>query len=113
MRCDKIRDLSDGTVYINSNLGELHAVNPDGTLKWKFFAGCDQSAPSIGGDHTIYFTNNCGGKVYALQSDGSVKWSYARNGVYIRSSPAIGMNQEIYVSTLGFISQGGVLAFGQ
>ena len=46
----------DGTIYFGAWDNNLHAVNPDGTSKWKFGANADiVSSPAIDEDGTIYF----------------------------------------------------------
>jgi len=49
---------SDGTIYVGtySNNGQLYAVNPNGTLKWKtdFIGESIYASPAIGSDGTIY-----------------------------------------------------------
>src|SRR5262245_45985336 len=88
---------TDGTVYFGG-AGEyegkgvnVYALTPSGSLKWKYFAGCDQTAPSIGGDGAIYFGANDCSAIRALNPDGTLKWCYAKPlGAYMRSAPAIG-----------------------
>lgn len=91
---------ADGTVYFGSEDNNVYAVNPDGTLKWKFATGASlyTSSPAIGRDGTIYigsFDQN----LYALidNGQGSVlkKWAFSTAGV-IYSSPAIGEDGTIY-----------------
>jgi hypothetical protein len=62
----------DGTIYIvfsdNHYINNLYAINPDGSLKWKFQLEDDDynydSSPVIGSDGTLYFrAHNC---VYAF-----------------------------------------------
>jgi len=101
----------DGTIYIGSHDGYLYAINPDGTLKWKFKAGYpiyDEwgqsnksilASPAIASDGTIYFvalSNN----FFALNPDGSEKWSYPVH-VYFNlwTSPAIGPDGTIYIGS--------------
>jgi outer membrane protein assembly factor BamB len=98
----------DGTVYFGGG-GFLYAVDPYGRLVWKFPAGCNLTAPSIGGDGTIYFGNNSCGTLYALSPDGNFEWSYSMGSGYMRSAPAIGFKQRLYVQ-LYFPSR--LLAFG-
>ena len=111
----------DGTIYFGGGGeyqgrgGHLYALNPDGGLKWKFFAGCDQTAPSVGGDGTIYFASDYCGTIHALNPDGTVKWTYSNMFVYTRSAPAIGRHRVLYAGLLaGPLDQdlGGLLALG-
>lgn len=109
---------ADGTVYFGGGGeyrgkgGYLYAVTPTGELKWRFFAGCDQTAPSVGGDQTIYFGNNCGGTLFALRPDGSKKWWYSWPANYIRTAPAIGVGRRLYVGLLRYLGSGRLAAFG-
>lgn len=113
---------ADGTIYFGGageyprrGGGYFYALSPAGTLKWRYFAGCDQTAPSIGGDGTIYFgTNDCV-TIRALNPDGSLKWCYGKTfGAYMRSAPAIGRDGRMYSGFLVnplYLPQGGLLAF--
>jgi outer membrane protein assembly factor BamB len=81
----------DGTIYIVlERLGasqaatseELHAVNPDGTRKWKTslcncYSQIGTLAPSVAADGTIYATGN--GLTAFNPADGSVKWTAGGN----------------------------------
>ena len=50
---------ADGTVYVGSDDHHLYAINPDGTLKWKFQTGYTVwSSPAIGSDETVYIGSN-------------------------------------------------------
>jgi len=110
----------DGTIYFGGGGeyqrrgGYFYAVNPNGSLKWRFFAGCDQTAPAIGGDGTIYFGSNGCGTIHALNPDGTQKWAYFKNA-YMRSPPAIGLGRRLYAGYLAdpnYSVYGGLLAFG-
>ncbi len=57
---------SDGTIYVGSqDTNDTYALNPDGTLKWKYKTG-DQvfSSPAVAGG--ITFVGSFDGKVYAF-----------------------------------------------
>ncbi len=61
---------SDGAVIFGSDDGYLYAVNPSGTLRWKFPAagsalGAIRSKPAIGANGIIYFSAD-DGKLYAV-----------------------------------------------
>jgi len=43
----------DGTIYVLDLLGDLHAVNPDGTEQWTV-AGVGNQGLDVGPDGTIY-----------------------------------------------------------
>jgi len=56
----------EGTIYIGSNNNYLYALNPDGTLKWKFETGDGIfSSPRISSDGTVY-VGSWDGYLYAL-----------------------------------------------
>ena len=78
--------------------GEVIALNPNGSLKWKFEApDWIDASPLIGrGDDTIYV--GCwDGNLYALnRSDGTLKWSYDTDG-FISGTTAQGPDGTLYV----------------
>ena len=91
---------SDGTIYVGGYDSRLHAINPDGSLRWTFRAGdMIASSPSIGVDGTIYF-GSLGGRLYAVNPDGSERWSVALNR-RTSSSPSIGSDGTIYIGARG------------
>ncbi len=108
---------AEGTALDHSGQGRLYALNPDGTLKWRYDVPGRRpirSSPAIGADGTIYVTT----KAYwegtapeprqpalclALNPDGTLKWSYeiapsewipVAQDSY--SSPAIGADGTLY-----------------
>jgi len=70
----------DGTIYFGSHDFYLYAVNPNGTLKWKYDAedvvGDFGSHPAIADDGTIYFGTKYGSWIQAVNPDGTSKWKY-------------------------------------
>ncbi len=99
---------SDGTIYVQSIDGQnkdcyLNAINPNGTLKWKFRADCTKgylSSPSIGLDGTIYIgSNSCDPHcLYAINPDGTIKWVFETEDD-IPSSPVIGSDGILYIGS--------------
>jgi len=92
---------ADGTIYTNCD-EFLYAVNPDGTLKWKFQTGSaiEFSSPAIGADGTIYI-GSLDDNLYAITdngTNGTQKWAFATNGA-VASSPAIGADGTIYIGS--------------
>ncbi len=92
---------ADGTIYVGSLDGNLYALNPEGSLKWKYPTGSYiDSSPTVGADGTIY-VGSWDNNLYALTDNGtscSLKWKYA-TGAAIASSPAIGADGTIYVGS--------------
>ncbi|NIM89382.1 MAG: PQQ-binding-like beta-propeller repeat protein [Candidatus Aminicenantes bacterium] len=96
----------EGTLYFGNNYSAymttyeymLHALNPDGSVKWGFDTDDNiLCSPAIGSDGTIYF--GCyNGQFYALNPDGSLKWTFT-TGDKINSSPAIATDGTVYFGT--------------
>jgi len=94
----------DGTIYFGTyriaTETHFYALNPDGTLKWKYLPLPNTygtwSTPAIGDDGTIYFCGHFSG-LYALNPDGSLKWHVPASLVV--SSPAIGSDGTIFFSS--------------
>ncbi len=88
---------ADGTVYAGSYDGWLHALSPDGGVKWKYRVGPGGffSSPSIGPDGTVYAGN---GSLHALKPDGTVKWVNDEAEVWY-STAAIGADGTLYVGS--------------
>jgi outer membrane protein assembly factor BamB len=88
---------TDGTIYFGSDNGNIFALYPNGTLKWKYKTNhMVLSSPAISDDGTVY----CGshdGKLYALYpNNGTLKWKYGTGG-WVRGNPSIGDDGTIYV----------------
>jgi outer membrane protein assembly factor BamB len=63
----------DGTIYIGSSDGALHAIAPDGSTRWRYPAGgWARAVPVVGGD-TVYGATDTG-IVFALGADGAQRW---------------------------------------
>ena len=85
----------DGTIYVGSSDSSMYAVNPGGTLKWRFRTADEvRSSPSIAADGTVYFGSQ-DNYLYALNPDGTLKWRY-ETGKNVGSSPAIAADGTVY-----------------
>ncbi len=98
----------DGTIYVASLA--LHALFPNGTLKWKTNLG-GSTSPTLGQDGTIY----CGlFDLYALNpDDGSVKWKFdLGSGRTIQGgTPCNSVDGTIYFGThIGDFSGGEIIS---
>lgn len=93
----------DGTIYIGSLTGRLHAISPSGTELWYFETGFEnRDAPAISADGTVYI--GCyNGLLYAVNHDGTEKWHFmARNAFY--ESPTIAADGTVVIgSTDGYL----------
>jgi len=106
--CDWVEDTpvisDDGTIYVGGGYNDLPwyliAVNPNGTLKWRFKTDglILGSSPAIDEDGTIY-VGSWDSFLYAIYPNGTLKWKVG-TGASIGSSPAIGDNGTIYFGTL-------------
>lgn len=82
----------DGVIYCTNNEGYLYAINPDGSMKWKYNVGTKPTSPTIGPDGTIYVGTSSALK--AIDSDGQENWSYP---VEAGGVPAIALSGDIYL----------------
>jgi outer membrane protein assembly factor BamB len=85
----------DGSIYFGTWLGQLIALNPDGSRKWGFAARREiWSSPAVGDDGTIYFgsRDHC---CYALTPQGKLRWRFHTGG-WVDSSPAVAADGTIY-----------------
>ena len=90
----------DGTIYVGSSDSALYALNPDGTLKWRYLTGSNvRSSPAVAPDGTVY-VGSYDSHLYAINPDGTLRWNYQTNGS-VRTSPAIAVDGTIYVAPSG------------
>lgn len=95
---------ADGTIYLtvgdnqDASVGELYAINPDGTIKWQLLnLEGRPGIPAIGLDGTIYF-QTLNGIVYAINSDKSEKWKFNCEGAGTSQGITIGPDGTLYVT---------------
>lgn len=97
---------ADGTVYFGGNAlsggnnPNLYALNPDGTLKWRFPlpSGID-SNPALGPDGTIYTTSSQGDyNLYAINPNGTLRWKHFLNNSIATGDIAVGPDGTVYVN---------------
>jgi len=91
---------NNGTIYIGTDDGTLHAINPDGTEKWRFITTQNyesgMTTPSIDKDGTIYVTTRQG-YFFAINPNGTEKWRVKLKWFSI-SSPTIANDGTIFIS---------------
>ena len=92
---------SDGTIYFGEYADSFYALNPDGSLKWRFDDTGDgvafSSVPALSEDGTIYI-GSWDHYLYALNPDGTLKWKIEIGTT--ASSPAIGVDGTVYTGTM-------------
>jgi outer membrane protein assembly factor BamB len=89
---------SNGVIYVAGWLGELYAINLDGTKKWVFQCGRESAGtPAIGDDGTIYIGSR-NHRVFAVTPEGKKRWEF-KTGAWVDASPAIGADGTIYVGS--------------
>ena len=100
---------ADGTIYVGNSeyksnyiaAGHLYAINPNGTLKWKFATGSwVSSSTTIGADGVIYI-GSWDGNLYAVNPDGKQRWKF-ETADRVADSPAIGADGTIYIGSGDF-----------
>ena len=108
-----------GRIYVDSDDGNLYALNSQGVLVWKFQTNFSfapyrpRTTPAVGSDGTIYLAgtlSNAGaagaeGILYAINPGGKLKWSITVppiEGVGGFLSPTLGPDGTIYVSDFDF-----------
>jgi len=95
----------DGTIYVGGSYEDfydyLFAINPDGTLKWRYRADdlIWNMCPAIAEDGTIYF-GSWDYYLHAINPNGTRKWRFYA-GSEISSDPVIGEDGVIYFGVMG------------
>jgi len=86
----------DGVIYTGGD--GVYAINPDGTLRWRFATGGHvSSAPAVMSDGTV-IAGSQDDLVYAIGPNGIKRWDF-RTGGDVESSPAIGDDGTIYIGS--------------
>jgi outer membrane protein assembly factor BamB len=92
---------ADGTIYAVTTSGVLHALRPDGSVKWTRLNVNGAKSASLGPDGTVYVTG-LGAMVAALDpTNGQTLWSFPlpSNAGEVFSGPSVGPDGTIYVGT--------------
>jgi outer membrane protein assembly factor BamB len=83
----------DGAIYTGGD--GVYAINPDGTLRWRFATGGHvSSAPAVLPDGTV-IAGCQDDLVYAIAPNGTKRWDF-RTGGDVESAPTIGEDGAIY-----------------
>jgi len=83
----------DGVIYTGGD--GVYAINPDGTLRWRFATGGHvSSAPAVLPDGTVV-AGSQDDLVYAIGPNGQKRWDF-RAGGDVESAPTVGDDGTIY-----------------
>lgn len=86
----------DGTIHAADIQGTLHALRPNGTLKWSL-PGAGRSAASVAPDGTVYAGDTT--KIVAVAANGAVKWTYSfAPTAHDMYGPTVGPDGNIYAN---------------
>ena len=101
-----------GNLYFGDTDRYIRALNPNGTLRWKYRTnGWITSAPSLADDGTLY-VGSWDTRLYAFHSNnGTLKWYQNAHGGSINGAPVIGDDGTIYVGTTKEMDKGEIVAF--
>lgn len=90
----------DGTIYVSTTDGKLHAIAADGSATaWTATTNdtLGSSSPAIALDGTIYIGSS-DKKLYAFTRTGAMKWAFETGGA-ISGSPVVGGDETVYVGS--------------
>ena len=92
----------DGTIYVGSLDGQFVALNPDGTLKWRYSAG-QKIYPTalVVGSSVIFGTHQ--GELVSLSLEGQPRWKLPLQDV-VDASATLGPDGRVYVVANGAFS---------
>ncbi len=90
----------DGTCYVGSRAGRLHAVSPDGEALWSFDgAGPMEAGPCVHPDGLVLAGSYDGG-LYAVGLDGALAWKHDA-GHPVMTTPCVDAQGAIWVGDDG------------
>lgn len=90
----------DGSIIVAAG-HHVHAVAPDGTVRWTYRAAgrvFKYSAPAVSSDGTIY-VGGYDNRLHAINPDGSGRWTFQTRDL-IQSSPAVGSDGAVYFGSM-------------
>jgi outer membrane protein assembly factor BamB len=95
----------DGTVFVSALDSYLYAVNPNGTLKWRFQAGQGmESSPALSADGSVVYVGSDDNSLYAINTNnGTQRWKYKASDD-VNASPAVGPDGTIYFTTSNWLA---------
>lgn len=89
----------DGTIYVWRHPDGLYAVNPEGTVKWRYRPAeqyyYSSAELAVGPDSTVYVAGS--NRLLAVRANGTGKWQTGGGYDYSVGSPAVGSDGAVYV----------------
>src|SRR5690606_17685892 len=86
----------DGTIYFGSRT-DLHALNVDGSVKWRAGPCWPLMATAISPDGTV-FSSSWSDGLFAYKPDGTLRWHHSEYA-WNSSAPAFATDGTVYVGT--------------
>jgi outer membrane protein assembly factor BamB len=82
---------SDGSIFVGSYDGTVHAISSDGVRLWRYVTGGSivSSVTVAEGKEKTLYVGSADGKLYALSMDGKLRWATATGSPIGASSPAL------------------------
>jgi outer membrane protein assembly factor BamB len=91
---------NDGMIYVGGRDGVLTAVDPAGTIHWRYLSGSDISATPMLGHDGLLYVGLYDQRLITLDHDGKPHWQAHVSGA-VRTTPRYGSDDTLYVVTIG------------
>ena len=88
----------DGTIFAGNTNWNYYAINPDGSVKWKYATGSNNWSMAAYGDDGVIYLGSLDTQVRAILPNGAKNWSKRTLGM-IAASVAIGSDGTVYVGS--------------
>jgi len=97
---------TDGTIYVATSIslavgedsGFVYALNPNGTVKWRFRTNGPNLATGALGPDDTYFYPSLDNNLYAIDCEGNLKWKRRIGPFQTEARPAITKTGEVIVA---------------
>jgi outer membrane protein assembly factor BamB len=88
----------DGTLYAGNTNFQYYAVNPDGTLKWKYAAGSNCWSQAAFGEDGAIFWGALDGCIRSVSPQGRELWKRRTLG-FVAASATLGSDGAVYIGS--------------
>ena len=92
---------NDGTIYFGSREPSVYALNPNGTVKWRYVpvekTGAFEAPPAVDASGNVYIQQNVQG-LRAISPTGALRWTGIDEADFGWATPTIGPDGTIYMA---------------